>query len=84
LTRLLGDPDGRCTLDDADGPSGGTHTPGQSDIATAPAGHAPDQRTTRVVLVDARPDRRSVMRQTFEHSDVMATSWLKRTTERTP
>ncbi|HEX2041123.1 MAG TPA: response regulator [Acidimicrobiales bacterium] len=25
------------------------------------------------MLVDARPDRRSVMRQTFEHSDVMAT-----------
>lgn len=71
-TRLLGDPGQRCTLDDADGPSGGTHTLGQSDIATAPAGHAPDQWTTGVVRVDARPDRRSVMRQTLEHADVMA------------
>jgi len=33
---------------------------------------APDETRMRVVLVDAKPDRRSVMRQVFEHSGVDA------------
>ena len=46
---------------------------GQTDtMVPTPEAEAPDERV-RVVLVDARRDRRSVMRQVFEHSGVDAT-----------
>jgi len=41
-------------------------------MAPTPEAEAPDERV-RVVLVDGRRDRRSVMRQVFEHSGVDAT-----------
>ena len=46
---------------------------GETDTITATAGPTADSGNTRVVLVDARPDRRAVMRQMFEHSGVVAT-----------
>ena len=46
---------------------------GRTDTATATAEDACEAATSRVVLVDARPERRAVMRQMFEHSDVVAT-----------
>ena len=46
---------------------------GQTDtIVPTPEAEGPDERI-RVVLVDGRRDRRSVMRQVFEHSGVDAT-----------
>lgn len=46
---------------------------GEADTLAPMAEFDPDDRRTRLVLVDARQDRRSVMRQVFEHSGVDAT-----------
>ena len=46
---------------------------GQTDTMMATDEVDPDDQRIRVVLVDDRRDRRSVMRQVFEHSGVAAT-----------
>jgi DNA-binding NarL/FixJ family response regulator len=46
---------------------------GSAGTVTSTVEDAPRSAATRVVLVDARPERRAVMRQMFEHSDVAAT-----------
>jgi DNA-binding NarL/FixJ family response regulator len=53
--------------------SKGSQMTGHANTATATAEDAPESTATRVVLVDARPERRAVMRQMFEHSNVLAT-----------
>ena len=45
----------------------------QADTLAPTAEVGSDENRLRVVLVDAKPDRRSVMRQVFEHSGVAAT-----------
>lgn len=44
---------------------------GNMQTSTEVAGH-PDAAETRVVLVDARPERRAVIRTLLEHSDIAA------------
>lgn len=44
----------------------------QTDTITAASEPEAREVRTRVVLIDARPDRRAVMRQVFEHSGVDA------------
>ena len=46
---------------------------GQTDTVEETAEPTADPGATRVVLVDARSDRRAVMRQMFEHSAAVAT-----------
>lgn len=46
---------------------------GSGPEPTVPAAAAPAPTGTRVVLVDARPERRAVLRSVFEHSDVPTT-----------
>ena len=48
-------------------------TDDRTGSVTATSDDATDSATTRIVLVDARPERRAVMHQMFEHSSVTAT-----------